>query len=289
MTKYTINTYIVNLKHDAQNWNNCIQSFSKHNIYPIRYDAIYGKDPISVNKFSHKLTNFSKYFSVDSVIGCGLSHLDLLQRIYQTDHNDYALVCEDDILIKENIQDINLELQFIINNSPSKWDIISLYCQGFCKYNNNNMFNKSSKLLTGSTACYLVNIKNLHKIINMKLNTHIDIQLHSSPKLNVYIYNKQLFTTNDSQSSTTSLNTIPLYSNIHFNNLHNSSIDTLLDYNHYKIFNTNINTKHILFLITFCLIFYCCVYKKYKSIPLIILTIYILPILCFTCVNFIYT
>jgi hypothetical protein len=284
----SFNTYVINLKHDTQNWTNITNSFSKHNIKPIRYNAIYGKHKSRVNKHNDRINKVCQKFCPYGVIGCGLSNLKLIDYIYDNDEGDHALICEDDISIREDVKDIGDEIRFVIDNSPEEWDIILLFCQGFCKYNNDELFNKVNSYM-GSTACYLVNIKNMYKTNQIKLKKHIDRQLCSDNKLNIYAYNKQLFETNDIISYN-NVNDIQLYNWLKLDNMFNTTIDRSLNFKQLKIpfIDIELTTKHFLYILTLICIYLLIVFEKQKYIIPSLIIIYIIPIILFVTLDNLY-
>ena len=285
MINMEFNTYVINLEKDKENWIDILKTFKKHNIKPIRYDAIFGKNKEMIEKYDDRITSYCKKFCPYGVIGCGLSNLDLMKHIYKTDKNDYALICEDDINVREEVNNLKDEIKLLLDKSPNDWDIILLFCQGFCRYNSKELFTIVNNFM-GSTACYLVNIKNLKKTLDIKLNKHIDMQLYSNKKLFSYIYNKQLFFTNDEISYNNS-NGIKLYDGIRLNNMFNTTIDRTLDFKQFKIpvLDIELTSKHMYLVFLIIILLYLYRYKKYKAIASILIVGYCLPIILFVCLN----
>ena len=125
-----------------------------------------------------KVTKLCNTFCNYGMIGCGLSHIKLADTIYKNDKNNFSLILEDDVFPIKN--DIKQSIINLVKNTPINWDIIKIYNVGFCKQLKNPMW------LCGSTAGYLLSKKGALKLSKLKLNYHIDIQIHNNKHLNIY-------------------------------------------------------------------------------------------------------
>ena len=183
----TFNTYVINLKNDHHRWANIKKNMIKHNIDLIRFEGINGnKDKLY--KYKNHVHPICLKICARSVIGCGLSHIKLNKFIYEKDDNEFALVLEDDAF--SNSKNLKKKIKNIVDNAPNNWDIITLYCQGIC--NNKKTYN-SSNIFTGGMLSYLISKSGQYKIKNLKLINHIDTQIHSSPNMNIYNYQENIF------------------------------------------------------------------------------------------------
>ena len=194
------NTYVINLEQDKLKYEKIKKNLNDNNIVPKRFNAIYGKNVKS--EYDGHLTHYCKYTCPKSVIGCGLSHILLSRHLLNYDTNKYALVLEDDAIINhKNIKD---KINNIVNKSPKDWEIIILYCQGYCKYYDKKNLVKDDKFIKttyqGSFAAYLINKKGQEKLSKIKLNGHIDNQILFSNKINSYSFSKKIFKTDESES-----------------------------------------------------------------------------------------
>jgi len=107
MDKLFENCYLINLDDKIQRLNDSITELGKLDIKPIRFDAI-----------RHG----------NGLIGCGLSHLGVLNLAKLKNH-DYVLVCEDDNLIL-NVDEVKKSInQFLIDNID--WDVLLLSANNF--------------------------------------------------------------------------------------------------------------------------------------------------------------
>ena len=194
------NTYVINLEQDKLKYEKIKKNLNDNNIVPKRFNAIYGKNVKS--EYDDHLTHYCKYTCPKSVIGCGLSHILLSRHLLNNDTNEYALVLEDDAIVNhKNIKD---KINNIVNKSPKDWEIIILYCQGYCKYYDKKNLVKDDKFIKttyqGSFAAYLINKKGQEKLSKIKLNGHIDNQILFSNKINSYSFSKKIFKTDESES-----------------------------------------------------------------------------------------
>ena len=194
------NTYVINLEQDKLKYEKIKKNLNDNNIVPKRFNAIYGKNVKS--EYDDYLTNYCKYTCPKSVIGCGLSHILLSRYLLNNDTNEYALVLEDDAIVNHN--NIKDKINNILNHSPKNWEIIILYCQGYCKYYDKKNLVKDDKFIKttyqGSFAAYLINKKGQEKLSKIKLNGHIDNQILFSNKINSYSFSKKIFKTDESDS-----------------------------------------------------------------------------------------
>lgn len=199
-----LGTYVINLEQDKNKWKQMKKNFVDTDIVLNRYNAIYGQNKKSIDK--KNITNFCWNLCPDAVLGCGLSHLTLMQKINKENKYSYALILEDDAI--PLYKDLKKKIVNIIKNVEDKdkdWDIIKLYCQGLCDYKKNTI--KIPKFFHGATVAYLVSKKGITKISNMKLVYHMDIQ-YAFSKLKIYKSIKPLFETSIEKSRTSEKNTL---------------------------------------------------------------------------------
>ena len=184
------NTYVINLKKDRERWVRIYNHLKEHNIKPIRFNAIYGKK-LKKKEYSEHITKKCQIFCPDSVKGCGLSHILLSKYLYNNDKNEFALVLEDDAFSKT--KNLKKRINNIIKQVPKDWEIIMLYCQGKC--DKTKQYNRNK--IVGGMVAYLINKKGQKKISNLKLSTHIDMQIYllNHKKIKTYHYRNNLFDT----------------------------------------------------------------------------------------------
>ena len=253
MTQF--NTYVINLKKDKDKLAKITKDLNNIKFNFIRFDAINGRH--TDNKILKKyVSNICNNFCPDAVIGCGLSHILLAKYFLKNDPNNFALILEDDAVpLYSNMKQ---EIIKCVNNIDKNWDIIKLYCFGFCNYN----ANYDNKLLTGSNAAYLLSKNGAKKISQFKLYNHIDIQYNLSNLSNLRMYKNKypLFSTYFDKSSTSGKNyLIEKLFNFKINN-YSPPAYFFLQEKALKIpfVNIELSVYHFLFIILLLLL------KKYK-------------------------
>ena len=205
-----IDTYIINLKQEIQNYHNVKNLLLKKNFKNIhRFSAIYGKKIDNLDYYDKYLYKLFKYFGPYGAIGSALSHYILLESIYdnalkQDDKNllnNYVLILEDDVIPNKNFK----KLKNIIKNIPIDCDILILHSFEqllFYKNKINQEYILKNKLMLASPCCsYLIKIRSIPKFITKKLWSYFDIvhfntNFFNNTSNNIYVYKKQFFNTN---------------------------------------------------------------------------------------------
>ena len=206
-------------------------------IFPKRFRGVDSKLGEHVG-YSDHLTQNCKDFCPTGVIGCGLSHILLAKQLYEGG-SQLVLVLEDDAY--PLVADLNKEIQKIISETPSDWDIIKLHCD-FCQNDSNEINNNINE---GSAAAYLVNKSGLEKLSNMKLNFHIDLQWNMDKTLNIYKSKQNIFWADEKQSENRD-STSTFLGKFNFNKTGQKTIDNVLSYKVLKIFGYDISGWDIL-------------------------------------------
>lgn len=93
-----------------------------------RYPAINGK---TLNKNSKLIKKYlskdfkpASYYNYDASVGCALSHITLLNKLYNEYYDEpFFIICEDDAIVLPNFVD-NLEV--ILKELPLDWDFVYL-------------------------------------------------------------------------------------------------------------------------------------------------------------------
>lgn len=265
-----IDTYIINLQEEIQNYNNVKKLLLKKNFKNIhRFNAIYGKKIDNLDYYDKYLYKFFKYFGPYGAIGCALSHYILLETIYNNTlkHNDknllnnYVLILEDDIIPNYDYK----YLKKVIKNIPIDCDILILHSfEQFLFYKNkiNQEYILKNKLMLASPCCsYLIKINSIPKFLSRKIWSYFDA-MHFNINFfynntNIYVYKKQLFDTNYNISHN-------LKNNIIYN-----FINKILDY---------FNIPNILFFFLFKVFKIPILNYELNSIDIIIFTIIVIII-----------
>ena len=170
--------FIINLDNDYEKMNNCIYQLNKYGITNYeRFSGIYGIK-LSNKEIDDYTTNIGKILAAKSVIGCGISHINIWKKIVN-DGIKKTLILEDDFILE---YDFLNRFNNVINKSPTIYDII---------YLSNNIFhNKNIKLydiddnyykqlLISQTLGYIITLEGAKKILYYinKVSYHIDIEL----------------------------------------------------------------------------------------------------------------
>lgn len=167
MKKYKV--FVINLKKDIDRKSQMKKKLSKFNFKVIFFNAITGD--YRKNEYSElKRKLFLGRSLLKSEIGCTESHRAILKEIVKT-KLAYAVIFEDDILIKDNFEKVVENLLAI----DYKWDLIRFNHKN--KYKdlkgrvvlklNDDYFLKRFPKLPGGAYGYLVSLDGAQKILKM--------------------------------------------------------------------------------------------------------------------------
>ena len=202
-----IETYIINLDHELQNFYKVKKNLKKRKFKNIhRFQGIYGKNIKNLDIYDKYLTLISKIFSPYGLLGSALSHYILLNKIYNesnknnnNNNNKYALILEDDVRCIYNYDKI-LEIE---KDIPDNCDILVLHSfEPFLYFKEkiqHKFILKNSIELSAPCCSYLIKIQSIPKFIEKKIWNYFDIMffncdfLHND--INIYIYKDQIFST----------------------------------------------------------------------------------------------
>ena len=157
--------FIINLDKDIDRLKNSYEQLDFYNIKNYeRYPAIYG-----ANLYNYELnsntTNIGKIIASNSMIGCGISHINIWKNIIK-EKISKCLILEDDFIF---VDDFLNKFNNIINEAPIEYDIIFL--------TNNIIHNKNLKLydinqhfykqaLISQTVGYIITLNGAKIILN---------------------------------------------------------------------------------------------------------------------------
>tara|TARA_Y200000002_G_scaffold311799_1_gene268900 strand:- start:249 stop:1076 length:828 start_codon:yes stop_codon:yes gene_type:complete len=193
-------TYVINLQKDINNFYKLKNELNLRGIQPKRFNAIYGKNIKNFEKYNNYLSPYCKTFCPKSLIGSGLSHYILLEKIYsnhtKNSKSKYSLILEDDAVPLFNSK---IDIEKIIKKWPDDCDILVLFCQGWCKYKEGPKLIKGTRFM-GSAAAYLVKHNSIPKINKHKIIHYIDVQRFNTTDIKTYVYNPKLFDVNNDES-----------------------------------------------------------------------------------------
>ena len=170
--------FIVNLYKDIERLNNSYKQLNKYNITNFeRYPAVNGKD-LNQKELNSYTTVLGKLIASKSMIGCGISHINIWKKIVNEKINT-CLILEDDFIL---VDDFLNKYNRIINKAPEKYDMLFL-TSTHAYYNFYNMrdINKHfyKPLFVCQTVGYIITLKGAQNILKNidKVFYHIDIQI----------------------------------------------------------------------------------------------------------------
>jgi GR25 family glycosyltransferase involved in LPS biosynthesis len=254
------NTYVINLKQDTGKLNIITKNLEKIGITPIIFEGIDGSKTISEdNKLM--VSKGCQYFCPNSAVGIGLSHILLAKKFLATDTNDYCLILEDDAkpVYDNTIEMINETLE----DFPSDWEVIKLYCQGPCNYDNSSKISPDS--IAGSTCAYLISRKGAEKLAGMKVKWHIDSQFND---FIMYTSNYPLFVPDSIVSSSYSSSNVILKILLGFKlNKYDQTVDWYLGNSVFKIpfTSTNITWYRLIFFVMIMVVLFIFLIRSYRK------------------------
>lgn len=149
----------------ANKYERTVKELAKVGVRGVLFPGVDGKR----NRTSPQVLPFCAQFCTDKMIGCGLAHIRLAQYIAtHCSDNDYSLVVEDDI--RNPVADLVKQLARVVRESEAGWDVITLFCQGWCT---------TPTIFAGSLAAYLLSRSGAQKLARFTLAYHLDIQWRS--------------------------------------------------------------------------------------------------------------
>ena len=174
----------------------------KLNINPLFDDNILSRDWVNTNSNPHKFREIAVY----------LSHYNIYTKIRNDKLPGYTIIFEDDF----NIQIDNFENHVItlIKNSNDNFDMIYLgnNNNNHDKLINNNLYTHDNNVPLNGMHAYIVNNKNIEKIINATkyIDMPIDVKIHNLAKndeLTILVVNPTIVNhPNDSPSTIEDMN-----------------------------------------------------------------------------------
>ena len=237
-----------------------------------RFPAIYGReindiDAVSTFSCSNLLCNHG-------MIGCALSHIEVIKKFIQSD-DEYVCIMEDDIIIHDAFPRFLNDIETIYQNL--NFDIVSLFCLGICSFSDEitvGGYTFTKPIFPLSAACYVLSKKGARKILDIigeKVNYHIDFTIATGRFNNDIQYyvltSPSIISTNDAQESTMGSNSKSIILNaLNFTGLHKVS----------WILNVpllTIKLKYTVSIYALILIAILCLGLYKRNIPLIIISV----------------
>jgi glycosyl transferase family 25 len=170
--------FIVNLYKDIERLNNSYKQLNKYNITNYeRYSAIYAA---KANKYELNTytTTIGKIIASKTMIGCGISHINIWKKIVKEKINTSLIVEDDFILVDDFLNKFNR----IINKAPEKYDILfltsgQLHNKDLKFRDINEYFYK--QIFISQTVGYIITLEGAEKILKYinKVSYHIDLEI----------------------------------------------------------------------------------------------------------------
>jgi glycosyl transferase family 25 len=170
--------FIINLDKDVERLSNAYKQLDKYEFKNYeKFTGIYGKQ-LSIDEINDNTTTIGMLFASRSMIGCGLSHIRIWEKIVKENIN-LSLILEDDFICKDDFKN---KLNNVLLKAPNDYHIIYLSScliqnKYFKFYNINDYFYK--QIFVVQTLSYIITLegaKKLLKYIN-KVTYHIDIDI----------------------------------------------------------------------------------------------------------------
>ena len=170
--------FIINLDKDVERLNSSYKQLNNYNITNYeRYQAVNGAES-NIYELDTYTTKIGKLIASKSMIGCGISHINIWKRIIKEGINK-CLILEDDFILVDNFLN---KFNNIIKKSPAEYDILFLssniiHNKNLKLYDIDDYFYK--QLLISQTVGYIITIEGAKKILKYlnKVSYHIDFEL----------------------------------------------------------------------------------------------------------------
>lgn len=155
--------YWINLDISSDRYDNMIQQFKKFRFH----ERIKGVDEPYIKYNTRRYTN--------SQMGCLCSHLSAMKKSIEDNHRDYAIICEDDVYLK-NMDHFHEIIFYYLRSAPQNWDVLQLYsikqsrppkmdCSSLLKWEKWNKRNFS-------TLIYIIRKSYAKKLVNLAEKTN---------------------------------------------------------------------------------------------------------------------
>jgi len=164
--------YIIGLpNHTNKRLDRCFKRFKREKVDVELWPGLYGPD-INIQEYQDK-GYLSKDFTLKmpGSLGCMLSHITLWEHLEKNPECNIALICEDDILLKNNFLKNLHSIPWA--DVPEDWEMIKLSYHRLEGENISSNIIKPSlnnnKGINSGMFCYLLNVSKNEKIKNIIL------------------------------------------------------------------------------------------------------------------------
>lgn len=182
---------VINMDKSTTRMESMKAQFERLNMQYSRFSAVNGRQLVRQQIDDNASLLCTKALCNRGMIGCAMSHLQVIRDFLNDDSSDFICVMEDDISISD-------EFPAFLDDIPNiyeklKFDEISLFCVGVCAGNtirvDDYIFSKPLFPLT--TACYILSKKGAKRILGIlgdKIHYHIDFQLAITSMMHDFDY-----------------------------------------------------------------------------------------------------
>ena len=117
-----VKIFIINLDKDVKRLTNAYEQLNKYEFKNYeKFTGIYGKQ-LSIDEINDNTTFIGKLLASKSMIGCGLSHIKLWEKIVN-ENIELSLILEDDFVFYDDFKN---KLNNLLLNVPNNYDMIHL-------------------------------------------------------------------------------------------------------------------------------------------------------------------
>lgn len=201
---------VINLDKSVERMDKMKKQLQKLKINYARFSAINGRELKNIDEKT--TTSCNKFLCNKSMVGCALSHLEIL-KTFLISKDNFICVMEDDVDISDQLPDF-------LNKTPEiheklNFDIISLFCIGMCSGLSAveiGGYTITKPLVPFSLTCYIVSRHGAEKILRLigdKVQYHLDFSIAMKTiftDLNYYTVTSPHIINLTSQPSTMGLN-----------------------------------------------------------------------------------
>jgi len=201
-----LKTFVINLDDYISNYNKQLPYLLNIGLKVERFAGVNAlKNEHFKPEYQQYISNYAKNFAPKAIIGCSLSHILCCKYIksnYSEKTNDstqFFLIMEDDAFPLYNKEEFYERLNkslYEIQLLDSNWDIIQLHSDGW--FPTKDTYN--THILNGSGAAYLISINGIHKTLNSKIYSYVDITVYNFITFNKYKIKENLFYTDERKS-----------------------------------------------------------------------------------------
>ena len=192
---------------------------------PTVFHGINGK-ALSAAQLQESTTLYCQVTCTPAMVGCGLSHLAICQRMLR-DGARTVLIMEDDVVITNGFAE---KMQRALAEVPDDFDILLLGCSVTCNAAQKNGPPGPGVRPVSTFAglhCYVVSRRGAQKILGAisRLDKHIDVQLQEVPGLRAFVVHEDLAHQDEKQftnSQNASVSSFPIIANSSLGNVYDS-------------------------------------------------------------------